>query len=150
MNQTIGPSLEAPPASNWRAGYLPVILAGLGVAAVGLTMPWVTAHPLLFGRLSFSGLDTDAGKIIAVVIAAVALVACEEARASRPLTRAALAAGTLLAGAILGFECQRISGEFARLNEIPGGTVRIAHGFFVVGAGLSAAAFGAARRITGP
>lgn len=132
-------------ATDWTSGYMPLIIGGVGAIGSALLMPWVVLSSPAVGRITRAGINSQAGKLFAVAVVVLALVARLEARTPRAATRAVLLVGliALAVGAVV--EYRDLSGLVQGVNA-DFGEARMGFGIYAMGLGLTAAISGVLKR----
>src|SRR5919198_6475637 len=85
-------------APHWRSGYMPLIIGGIGAMGSALLMPWVIVASPITGAISRTGIQLHDGRIFALGLLALALVAWSEARRPKAITRTVLLVGLVVLG----------------------------------------------------
>jgi hypothetical protein len=124
---------------------MPLIIGGIGAMASALLMPWLTVVSPAVGQITRTGLQLRDGRLFAVALIILALVAWSEARTPRPLTRIALLAGFVVVGVALAVEYRDLTRLVAGLNA-DFAHVRLGFGFFAMGLGLTFSVAGVLKR----
>ncbi len=130
---------------DWTSGYLPLILGGIGAMASGLLMPWVTLATPLVGQVSHRGVESFDGKLFAVGVLLLAVMAWREAHTSSPRTLSLLLVGVVVMAAGLLIEY----GDLTRLvGEIHTdfGQAKLGFGPYAMGVGLTTTLAGILKR----
>ena len=130
--------------AEWRTGYMPLIIGGIGAMGSALLMPWIhVASP--YGAITRTGLQLRSGWIFALALAVLAVVARREALSPGAGTRTALLVGLVvlgLAGAVEYRDLTRLAtgfnAEFAQ--------ARLGFGIFAMGMGLTFSIAGVLKR----
>ena len=131
----------------WKTGYMPLIIGGIGAMTSALFMPWLTVVAPSVGQITRIGVQTRDGRIFALGLVALALLAWNEARAPRATTRTALLVGVVVMGAALVIEHQDLSRLVAGLNA-DFAEARLGFGIYAMGIGLVACTAGVVKRRT--
>lgn len=129
----------------WKTGYMPLILGGIGAMASALFMPWLTVVAPSVGQITRLGVQTRDGRLFALGLLALALLARSEGRAPRAGTRTALLAGTVVLAAALVIEYQDLSRLVANLNA-DFAEARLGFGIFGMGIGVTTLLIGIVKR----
>jgi hypothetical protein len=129
----------------WKTGYMPLIIGGIGAMASALFMPWLTVVSPSIGQITSIGVQTRDGRIFALVLVVLALLARSEARAPKATTRTALLVGVVVLAAALVIEYQDLSQLVANLNA-DFAEARLGFGIYGMGIGLTACIAGVVKR----
>ena len=129
----------------WKSGYMPLIVGGIGAMASALFMPWLTVVAPSVGQITRLGVQTRDGRLFALGLVALALLARSEGRAPRATTRTALLAGSVVMAAALVIEYQDLSRLVANLNA-DFAEARLGFGIFGMGIGITTLLTGIVKR----
>lgn len=129
----------------WKTGYMPLIVGGIGAMTSALFMPWLTVAAPSVGQISRLGVQTRDGRLFAVGLVLLALLARSEGRAPKASTRTALFVGAVVMAAALVIEFQDLSRLVDRLNA-DFAEARLGFGIFGMGIGVSAFLTGIVKR----
>jgi hypothetical protein len=132
-------------AAEWKTGYMPLIIGGIGAMASALFMPWLTVVAPSVGRITRMGVQTRDGKLFALGLIVLALVARSEARTPKATTRTALAAGFVVLGAALFIEYRDLTRLVAGLNA-DFAEAKLGFGLYAMGIGVTASFAGVLKR----
>jgi hypothetical protein len=132
-------------AIHWKSGYMPLIIGGIGAMASALLMPWVTVTSPFVGHISRTGLQLRDGKLFALALVVLALVAWSEARAPKAPTRTVLLVGLVVVGFALAVEYRDLTRLVAGLNA-DSARARLGFGIFAMGIGLTFSVAGVLKR----
>jgi hypothetical protein len=132
-------------SNEWTTGYMPLIIGGIGAMASALFMPWLTVVSAPVGEITRLGIQTRNGRLFALGLLVLAVLAWSEARSPRAGIRTALLAGLVVLGATLVIEYQDLTRLVADLNA---GVSQAALGFgpYATGLGLTASVAGVLKR----
>jgi hypothetical protein len=124
---------------------MPLIIGGIGAMASALLMPWLTVASPAVGQITRTGLQLRDGRLFAVALLVLALVAWSEARTPRPVTRTALLGGLAVLGVALAVEYRDLARLVATLH-VDFAPARLGFGFFAMGLGLTFSVAGVLKR----
>jgi hypothetical protein len=132
-------------AAEWKTGYMPLIIGGIGAMGSALFMPWLTVISPAAGAITRTGMQLHDGRLFAFALIVLALVARSEARTPRAATRTAL---------LVGFVALGIAGavEYRDLTHLVGGfnadfaQAKLGFGIFAMGLGLTVSVAGVLKR----
>src|SRR5437763_4994018 len=85
-------------APHWRSGFMPLIIGGIGAMGSALLMPWVVVISPLAGAVSRTGMQLHDGRLFALGLIALGLLAWSEARNPKASTRTLLLIGLVVLG----------------------------------------------------
>ena len=131
--------------TEWKTGYMPLIIGGIGAMGSALLMPWLTLASPFVGPIARTGLHMRDGRFLAVGLIVLALIARSEARRPRPATRTALLAGFGLLAVALVFEYRQLTGLAAGFDA-ESVQARLGFGFFAMALGLTTSIGGVLKR----
>jgi hypothetical protein len=131
----------------WKSGYMPLIIGGVGAMTSALFMPWLTVVAPSVGQITRIGVQTRDGRIFAVGLFVLALIARSEARAPKAATRTALLVGAVVLGSALVIEYQDLTRLVANLNA-DFADARLGFGIYGMGIGLLSCLTGIVKRRT--
>jgi hypothetical protein len=137
-------SVPVEPPRPWA--YIPTTAAGIGLMAVGLLLPWISAVAPLISQVGRSGLDTGDGKLIAAGLVVMSLVLGSEHISPRRTNRAwllTLAAGI---GAAIWFDWHDLLQRGNDLNLSDSVHVNVGAGLYLCVLGVSLTAIGIVMR----
>jgi hypothetical protein len=129
----------------WKTGYMPLIIGGIGAMASALFMPWLTVVAPSVGQITRIGVQTRDGRLFALGLVVLALLARSEARAPKTTTRTALLVGVVVLAAALVIEYQDLTHLVANLNA-DFAEARLGFGIYAMGIGLTACITGIVKR----
>lgn len=129
----------------WKTGYMPLILGGIGAMASALFMPWLTVAAPSIGQITRIGIQTRDGRLFALGLIGLALLARSEGRAPKSGTRTALLAGAVVMAAALVIEYQDLTRLVANLNA-DFAEAKLGFGIFGMGIGLAMLLTGIVKR----
>jgi hypothetical protein len=129
----------------WKSGYMPLIIGGIGAMASALFMPWLTVVAPSVGQITRSGVQTRDGRIFALGLLILALLARSEARTPKATTRTALLVGGVVLAASLVIEYQDLTRLVANLNA-DFAQAQLGFGIYAMGIGLTACLAGIVKR----
>ena len=129
----------------WKTGYMPLIVGGIGAMASALFMPWLTVVAPSVGHITRLGVQTRDGRLFALGLVALALLARSEGRAPKAATRTALLVGAVVMAAALVIEFQDLSRLVANFNA-DFAEARLGFGIFGMGIGIATLLAGIVKR----
>ena len=129
----------------WKTGYMPLIVGGIGSMASALFMPWLTVAAPSVGQITRLGVQTRDGKLFAIGLVLLALLARSEGRAPKANTRTALLVGAVVMAAALVIEYQDLSRLVGTLNA-DFADARLGFGIYAMGIGISLCLTGIVKR----
>ena len=132
-------------AAEWRTGYMPLIIGGIGAMASALFMPWVTVVSPLTGEITRTGMHLRDGRLIALALVVLALVARREARTPSATIRTALLIGLALLGFAGAVEYRDLTRLVAEFNA-DFAQAKLGFGIFAMGLGLTFSVTGVLKR----
>ncbi len=132
-------------ATDWKTGYMPLIIGGVGAMASALFMPWLTVAAPPIGEITRIGLQTRDGRLFALGLIVLAVVARTEARTPNATSRTVLLVGFVVLGAALVIEYQDPSRLVADLNA-EFAEAKLGFGPYAMGIGLTASLTGVVKR----
>lgn len=130
---------------EWKTGYMPLIIGGIGAMASALLMPWVTIVSPVAGAVTQTGMQLRDGRFFAVALIVLALVARSEARTPRPATRTALLVGLVALGIAGAVEYRDLTRLVAGFNA-NFAQAKFGFGIFAMGLGLTVSVAGVLKR----
>jgi hypothetical protein len=134
QRNTFGPfAPSAVQGTDWRSGYLPLIIGGIGAMASALLMPWLTVATPFAGQFSRSGLSSQDGKFLALGVVYLAVVAALESRDPGATTRSLLLFGVIGLAVAVFVEYQHMT---TLMGAVGGDLVRARTGFGVYAMGI--------------
>ena len=129
----------------WKSGYMPLIIGGIGAMTSALFMPWLTVVAPSVGQITRIGVQTRDGRIFALGLVVLALLARSEARAPKATTRTALLVGAVVLAAAVVIEYQDLTRLVADLNA-DFADARLGFGIYGMGIGMVACLTGIVKR----
>jgi hypothetical protein len=132
-------------ATHWKTGYMPLIIGGIGLMASALLMPWVTVASPVAGAFARTGIQLHEGRLFALGLIALALVARREAVTPKPATRLVLLVGFLVLGVAVAVEYRDLIHLVAAFNA-DFAQARVGFGIFAMGLGLAFSLAGVLKR----
>jgi len=130
---------------EWRSGYMPLIIGGIGMMGSALFMPWLTVVSPFAGAVTRTGIQLRDGKLFALALIALAVVARSEAYRPSASTRTALLIGLVVlgfAGIVEYRDLTSVVGDFTA----EGAQARLGFGIFAMGLGLTFSIAGLLKR----
>ena len=132
-------------AAEWKTGYMPLIIGGIGAMGSALLMPWITVFSPVAGEITRTGMQLRDGRLFALALLVLAIVARREARTPSATTRSALLVGLValgIAGAVEYHDLTRLvagfNADFAQ--------AKVGFGIFAMGLGLTVSVAGVLKR----
>jgi hypothetical protein len=132
-------------AAEWRTGYMPLIIGGIGAMGSALFMPWITVVSPHAGAITRTGIQLRGGWLFVLALIVLAIAARREALSPSASTRTALLVGFVvlgLAGAVEYRDLTRLvagfNADFAQAN--------LGFGIFAMGLGLTFSIAGVLKR----
>jgi hypothetical protein len=132
-------------AVEWKIGYMPLIIGGIGTMASALFMPWLTVAAPPVGEITRLGIQTRDGRLFALGLLVLAVLAWSEARTPNPGTRTALLVGFVVLGATVFIEYQDLTRLVGDLNA-DFSEARLGFGIYGMGLGLTVGVAGVLKR----
>ncbi|HJV09794.1 MAG TPA: hypothetical protein VJ653_08930 [Acidimicrobiales bacterium] len=129
----------------WKTGYMPLIVGGIGAMASALFMPWLTVVSPTIGEVTRIGVQLRDGRIFALALFVLAMIARSEARSPRATTRTALLTGFVVLAAALAIE-QRDLSRLVDAFQADFAHARLGFGIYAMGIGLAASLTGVVKR----
>ena len=129
----------------WKTGYMPLIVGGIGAMASALFMPWLTVVAPSVGQITRIGVQTRDGRLFAIGLVLLALLARSEGRSPRATTRTALLVGAVVMAAALVIEYQDLSRLVHTLNA-DFADARLGFGIYAMFIGLAMSLTGIVKR----
>jgi len=130
---------------EWRTGYMPLIIGGIGAMGSALFMPWVTVVSPFAGEITRTGFHLGEGRLFALALIVLALVARSEAYRPKATTRTVLLVGLAalgFAGAVEYRDLTSLVGSFTT----EGAQAKLGFGVFAMGLGLTFSVTGVLKR----
>jgi hypothetical protein len=131
--------------AQWKTGYMPLIIGGIGAMGSALLMPWITVVSPLAGEITRTGIQLRDGRLFAVALIVLALVARSEARTPRPVTRTVLLVGFVALGIAGALEYRDLTRLVAGFNA-DFAQAKLGFGIFAMGLGLTFSVAGVLKR----
>jgi hypothetical protein len=132
-------------AAEWRTGYMPLIIGGIGAMGSALFMPWITVVSPYAGEITRTGMQLRSGWLFAAALVVLAVVARREAFTPSAATRTALLIGLVVLGIAGAVEYRDLSRLVAGFNA-DFGRARLGSGVFAMGLGLTFSVAGVLKR----
>lgn len=132
-------------AAEWKTGYMPLIIGGIGAMASALFMPWVTVVSPLAGEITRSGMQLRDGRLFALALIVLAVVARSEARSPKATTRTVLLVGLVALGIAGAVEYRDLTRLVANFNA-NFAQAKLGFGIFAMGLGLTISVTGVLKR----
>lgn len=131
--------------TEWKTGYMPLIIGGIGAMGSALLMPWLTVGSPSIGEITRIGLQTRDGRLFALGLIVLAVLARTEARTPNATTRTILLAGFVILGAALFIEYQDLTRLVGNLNA-DFAEAKLGFGPYAMGIGLVVSVTGVVKR----
>jgi len=132
-------------ATIWKTGYMPLIIGGVGAMASALIMPWLTVISPSVGEITRMGVQIRDGRIFAVALLVLALIARSEARSPKATTRTVLLVGFVVLASALVIEFQDLSRVVGHLNA-DFADAKLGFGIYAMGIGCATSIAGVVKR----
>jgi len=132
-------------APHWRSGYMPLIIGGIGAMGSALLMPWVTVASPVAGAITRTGIQLHDGRLFALGLIALALVARREAHRPKAATRTVLLVGLVVLGVAGAVEYRDLTRLVAGFNA-DFADAKLGFGVFAMGLGLTFSLAGVLKR----
>ena len=132
-------------AVEWRTGYMPLIIGGIGAMASALFMPWVNVVSPVAGEISRTGMQLRDGRLFAIALIVLAVLARREARAPSASTRTVLLIGLVALGIAGAVEYRDLTHLVAGFNA-DFAQAKLGFGVFAMGLGLTMSVAGVLKR----
>ena len=132
-------------AAEWRTGYMPLIIGGIGAMGSALLMPWITVVSPHTGEITRNGIQQRGGWFFALALVVLALVARREALTPSPATRTALLVGLVVLGIAGAVEYRDLTRLVAGFNA-DFAQAKLGFGIFAMGLGLTFSVAGVLKR----
>ena len=123
-------------ATEWKTGYMPLVIGGIGMMGSALLMPWLNVVTPETGEITRTGLQLRGGWLFAGALIILGILARREAFSPNAATRTALLVGLVALGVAGVIEYRDLSrlvagfdGEFAH--------AKLGFGVFAMGLGLT-------------
>jgi hypothetical protein len=129
----------------WKTGYMPLIVGGIGAMASALFMPWLTIVSPAVGEVTRIGVQIRDGRIFALALFVLAVIARSEARTPKETTRTVLLTGFVVLAAALVIE-QRDLSRLVDAFQADLAEARLGFGIYAMGIGLAASLTGVVKR----
>lgn len=131
--------------AEWRTGYMPLIIGGIGAMGSALLMPWIHVVSPSTGGITRTGLQLRSGWIFALALVVLAVVARREALSPSATTRTALLAGLVVLGIAGAVEYRDLTRLAAGINA-DFAQAKLGFGIFAMGLGLTFSVAGVLKR----
>jgi hypothetical protein len=132
-------------AAHWKTGYMPLIIGGIGAMASALLMPWVTVASPVAGAITRTGMQLHDGRLFALGLIVLAVLARSEARTPRATTRTVLLVGLIALGVAGAVEYRDLTRLVAGFNA-DFAEAKLGFGVFAMGLGLTFSVAGVLKR----
>ena len=132
-------------AVEWRTGYMPLIIGGIGAMGSALLMPWIQVASPYAGDITRTGLQLRGGWIFALALVVLAVVARREALSPSATTRTALLIGLVVLGIAGAVEYRDLTRLAAGFNA-EFAQAKLGFGIFAMGLGLTFSLAGVLKR----
>ena len=132
-------------AVEWRTGYMPLIIGGIGAMGWALFMPWVTIASPYAGEITRTGMQMRSGWFFVLALIVLGLVARREALSPSESTRTALLAGLVVLGIVGAVEYRDLSRLVAGFSA-DFGQAKLGFGVFAMGLGFTLSIAGVLKR----
>ena len=132
-------------APHWRSGYMPLVIGGIGAMGSALLMPWVTVASPVAGAITRTGIQLHDGRLFALGLIALALVARREAYRPKAATRTVLLVGLVVLGVAGAVEYRDLTRLVAGFNA-DFADAKLGFGVFAMGLGLTFSLAGVLKR----
>jgi hypothetical protein len=132
-------------AAEWKTGYMPLIIGGIGAMGSALFMPWITVVSPAAGEITRTGMQLRDGRLFALALIVLAIVARSEARAPKAATRSALLVGLVVLGVAGAVEYRDLTRLAAGFNA-DFAQAKLGFGIFAMGLGLTFSVAGVLKR----
>lgn len=132
-------------AAEWRTGYMPLIIGGIGAMGSALLMPWIHVFSPYAGGVTRTGLQLRSGWIFALALVLLAVIARREALSPSAGTRTALLVGLAVLG-IAGAAEYRDLTRLAAGFSAEFGQAKLGFGIYAMGLGLTFSLAGVLKR----
>ena len=131
--------------AEWRTGYMPLIIGGIGAMGSALLMPWIHVASPYAGDITRTGLQLRGGWMFALSLVVLAVVARREAFSPCASTRTALLVGLVVLGVAGAVEYRDLTHLAAGFNA-EFAEARLGFGIFGMGLGLTFSITGVLKR----
>ena len=132
-------------AVEWRTGYMPLIIGGIGAMASALFMPWVNVVSPVAGEITRTGTQLRDGRLFAIALIGLAVLARREAKAPSASTRTLLLIGLVALGIAGAVEYRDLTHVVAGFNA-DFAQAKLGFGVFAMGLGLTMSVAGVLKR----
>ena len=132
-------------AAEWKTGHMPLIIGGIGAMASALFMPWVSVVSPVAGEITRTGMQLRDGRLFAVALIVLAVLARREAFAPSNSTRTLLLVGLAALGIAGAVEYRDLSHLVAGFNA-EFAQAKVGFGIFALGLGLTLSVAGVLKR----
>jgi hypothetical protein len=124
---------------------MPLIIGGIGAMASALLMPWVTVASPVAGAITRTGMQLHDGRLFALGLIVLAVLARSEARTPRATTRTVLLVGLIALGVAGAVEYRDLTRLVAGFNA-DFAEAKLGFGVFAMGLGLTFSVAGVLKR----
>jgi hypothetical protein len=124
---------------------MPLIIGGIGTMGSALLLPWLTVAAPSVGEITRLGIQTRDGRLFALGLLVLAVLAWSEARTPNSGTRTALLVGMVVLGATVFIEYQDLTRLVGTLNDDIS-QARLGFGIYGMGLGLTVSVAGVLKR----
>jgi len=131
-------------AVEWRTGYMPLIIGGIGAMGSALLMPWFTVVSPFAGEITRTGMQLGEGRLFALALIVLALIARSEAY-PKATTRSVLLVGLVALGVAGAVEYRDLTGLVGGFTT-EGAQAKLGFGVFAMGLGLTFSLAGVLKR----
>ena len=131
--------------AEWRTGYMPLIIGGIGAMGSALLMPWIHVVSPYAGGITRTGLQLRGGWIFALALVVLGVVARREALSPNASTRTALLVGLVVLGVAGAVEYRDLTQLAAGFNA-EFAEAKLGFGIFGMGLGLTFSITGVLKR----
>ena len=132
-------------ATEWKTGYMPLVIGGIGMMGSALLMPWLNVVTPDTGEITRTGLQLRGGWLFALALFILAFVARREAFSPDAATRTALLVGFAVLGIAGVVEYRDLTRLVAGFNA-DFGQAKLGFGVFAMGLGFTFSVAGVLKR----
>ena len=132
-------------AAEWRTGYMPLIIGGIGAMASALFMPWVSVVSPVAGEITRTGMQLRDGRLFALALIVLAVLARREAFAPSNSTRTLMLVGLVALGIVGAIEYRDLTHLVAGFNA-DFAQAQVGFGMFAMGLGFTLSVAGVLKR----
>ncbi len=132
-------------AAEWKTGYMPLIIGGIGAMASALFMPWVTVISPVAGEITRTGMQLRDGRLFILALIILAVLARREALAPSASTRTVLLVGLVALGVAGAVEYRDLTHLVAGFNA-DFAQAKLGFGIFAMALGLTMSLAGVLKR----